>query len=301
MRAIMVLIIGSTALFGLAQEELKNLQIFPKDISRRELVNIMRGWAGDLGVRCMFCHYSPTGKFDDLEPESDRKETKKTARKMFKMMTELNESFFKDRDTKLSCYTCHHGTSDPRKLDDILAEALAEGGVAEVEKRYRDIREKYHGMGAYNFAAWAGLSTVAGSLGAEERYGEAKILHELNLEFNPDYDFSHYALGCHYLLVQVDKGKARDHFEKAMKGNSFWTPRRMLRLSEKFQKDGESDKVMALLQMVTEVAPDHADGHFHLGNALLESGDLEAARAAYQTALEKAPEHEGAKQALGEL
>ena len=143
----------------------------------------MRAWSGDLGVRCSFCHWGPTDKFDDLVFDSDNKQTKKTVRDMYRMMAEINKTFFATRDAKISCYTCHHGTNDPRRLDDILTEALDEGGVAQVETVYRKIRKKYHGLGAYNFGPWAGLNAIAGLLYEREELENAKFINELNLEF----------------------------------------------------------------------------------------------------------------------
>ena len=37
-------------------DKFTNLQVLPKDTSKTDLVGIMRNYAGDLGVRCGFCH-----------------------------------------------------------------------------------------------------------------------------------------------------------------------------------------------------------------------------------------------------
>jgi len=37
-------------------DEFTNLEVLPEDITRGELVSIMRGFAGALGVRCNHCH-----------------------------------------------------------------------------------------------------------------------------------------------------------------------------------------------------------------------------------------------------
>ena len=301
MKALAPLWIYMIAIGSPAQEQPKNLKIFPKDSSRREIVNTMRTWSADLGARCDFCHWGPTKKFDDIQFDSDKKETKKTARKMYKMMTQINETFFAESDTKISCYTCHHGTTDPRKLDDILMEAYAEGGYQRLDETYRKIRKKYHGLGSYNFAPWVGIATVAGKLGAEKKYAESSLLHKLNLEFNPDYDFSHYALGVHNLMDTSDLEKARAHFKSAMEGNDFWTPRRMVGLAQKLKKQNRNKQRKQALEILLELAPGHADGHCEMGNLLLDLGDEAGAREAFQTALEKQPGHEAATKALAEL
>ncbi len=283
-----------------ASSEFKNLKVLPSDIGREELKNIMNGWSVALGFRCDSCHWTPTGEFDDLEFELDKKETKKTARKMFQMMTRLNESFFAERETQISCYTCHHGTGDPRPIDEILAASFDEGGVAQVSRTYNDLREQYHGLGAYNFGPWTGLTTVAYRLAEKKQYEEAKALHELNLEHNPDYDGSHFALGVHYISVAPDEEKARHHMKRAMEGNAFWTPRRLLRLAASLESEERPAVAVTTLRLLTEIAPDVAEGHFQLGRALAATGSQDEARAAYRMALHKEPGHEAAKAALEE-
>ena len=296
--ALTILVLSGLAI---AQEEFKNLEILPKDIKRPQLMKIMRTWSGDLGVRCSHCHWGPTDKFKDLVFESEKKETKKTAREMYRMVTRINRNFFEKRDNQISCYTCHHGTSDPRKLDDILLEAYAEGGITRVDQTYRALRKRYHGMGAYNFGPWAGLTTLAGELFAQERYGDMKLVHQLNLEFNPGFDGSHSALGSYYIFVETNLEKARFHFDKSMAGNAFWTRRRMLELAKQLQKKAMTEESLTTLELLIEIAPNHAEGHFQYGNGLREAGKPDAARKAFQRALEIKPDHEGAAKALADL
>jgi hypothetical protein len=37
-------------------DKFTNLQVLPKEISKADLVSLMRNYAGDLNVRCGFCH-----------------------------------------------------------------------------------------------------------------------------------------------------------------------------------------------------------------------------------------------------
>ena len=63
---------------------------------------------GQLGVDCTFCHV-------DHEPthfEKDDNPKKETARKMMKMVFELNKNSF-DGKQAITCYTCHQGKPDP--------------------------------------------------------------------------------------------------------------------------------------------------------------------------------------------
>src|SRR6185436_1594899 len=76
-------------------DKLENLQVFPKDISKKELVTIMKTFTSGLGKRCDFCH---VGKGTDEVPfifASDEKAEKKTARAMIIMMKAINDQYLK--------------------------------------------------------------------------------------------------------------------------------------------------------------------------------------------------------------
>ena len=65
-----------------------NLKVLPKDITKPELINTMKGFAMQLGRRCRFCH----DVNDDLSEgnfASDKKIEKAAARVMIKMMAEI--------------------------------------------------------------------------------------------------------------------------------------------------------------------------------------------------------------------
>ena len=98
-----------------------NLKVLPKNTSDEDLHKIMKGWSKSLGVRCGFCHEAKApaeaGGKPKLDFASDAKEEKTTAREMFKMTEAINEKFIgkmKDKDLeKITCVTCHMGSSKP--------------------------------------------------------------------------------------------------------------------------------------------------------------------------------------------
>ena len=47
---------GATGAAGQIPDEFTNLQVLPEDITRAELVEIMKGFSGALDVRCSYCH-----------------------------------------------------------------------------------------------------------------------------------------------------------------------------------------------------------------------------------------------------
>src|SRR6478735_1217081 len=87
----------------------KNLKIFPKDISRADLLSNMKFFSQSLGVRCTFCHVGVEGQPPSTyDFASDAKKEKLTARKMLAMVHRINEQEFgiKDfKDVKVTCFT----------------------------------------------------------------------------------------------------------------------------------------------------------------------------------------------------
>ena len=100
-----------------------NLQFFPKDIPREQLIATMRGFTRSLGVRCDYCHVSATvnGK-DELDFPSDAKDEKRNARTMLRMAHAINTDWLSrlpadhgDEPPHVTCWTCHRGKSHPEE------------------------------------------------------------------------------------------------------------------------------------------------------------------------------------------
>jgi hypothetical protein len=103
-------------------EKPTNLKILPKNISGKELHNIMRGFSMSLGVRCGFCHVSEQvegqtkSKFDFA---SDNKPEKNIARNMMRMTQAINENYIGKMIgadhalEQIACVTCHMGRKTP--------------------------------------------------------------------------------------------------------------------------------------------------------------------------------------------
>jgi hypothetical protein len=102
--------------------EPKNLKILPKDIDRKELLNVMRSFSQAMGVRCVYCHVagSDPNDWSAYNFESDRKENKEATRAMMKYTDAVNQSFPtevgdepKAGEQRVTCYTCHQGQRHP--------------------------------------------------------------------------------------------------------------------------------------------------------------------------------------------
>jgi len=100
-----------------AAPQFKNLQLFPKDITRDQLMSNMKLFAQSLGVRCVHCHVGEEGKpLSTFDFASDAKPQKQVARKMLAMVHRINSEDFgvKDfKDVKVTCFTCHRGSTKP--------------------------------------------------------------------------------------------------------------------------------------------------------------------------------------------
>jgi photosynthetic reaction center cytochrome c subunit len=97
----------------------KNLQVLPKDLTRQQVVQIMRGFTRGLGVRCPYCHVGEEGAdLSTFDFASDEKANKKTARLMIQMSEEANTKLANVGDKpagerRVTCYTCHRGQEKP--------------------------------------------------------------------------------------------------------------------------------------------------------------------------------------------
>lgn len=97
-----------------------NLKVLPKNIPPKELMNIMHGFAGSLGVHCTFCHVR-NEQTRKMNFASDEKPEKASARVMMRMTREMNEKYIarihdpeaKPDEKHVTCGTCHRGHARP--------------------------------------------------------------------------------------------------------------------------------------------------------------------------------------------
>ena len=109
------------------QSQFKNLQVFPKDIPRDDLIAAMRGFTRGLGVKCNHCHVvTATEPKEVLDFPNDAKEEKRVARVMIQMVSQINGTWLprveaaegehvtaEEIETRVSCWTCHRGKTEP--------------------------------------------------------------------------------------------------------------------------------------------------------------------------------------------
>src|SRR5262245_23019721 len=138
----------------------ENLQYFPKDITREQLIQRMREFSFGLGVRCQYCHPGGDGvSFEGVSFSSDDKPAKTKARTMLRMLDQINNVSLPQLTARaqprvsVECSTCHRGVAVPRSLQTVLVETVDAEGAAAAVDRYRTLRKDAL-LGRYNFGEW---------------------------------------------------------------------------------------------------------------------------------------------------
>jgi hypothetical protein len=209
--AIAAVFVSSIGAWAQDQEKPKNLQYFPKDISRKELIGIMRQFSFATGLRCEGCHVQKAdGKMDFA---SDGKDEKRTARVMLKMVDDINKSYIdklgQANAIQVQCVTCHRALSKPQPINAVLAETIEKKDVNAAIAQYKDLRTKYYGSARYDFSETP-LNQLSESLMAKDKNKDAVAITEMNAELNaPVSGWTQHVLAqAHIANGDKDKAKA---------------------------------------------------------------------------------------------
>jgi hypothetical protein len=166
-------------------DKFTNLQVFPKDTPKAELQSTMRRFAFALNVRCPYCHMERPDKSIDFA--ADDKQAKKTARIMLQMVATINHNYVGKLENgsaaRVECVTCHHGITQPKTMNAVLANSIETQGIDASVKLYHDLRGQYYGTGAYDFGETP-LNQLAESLLASHKSKEAVAIMEMNFASN---------------------------------------------------------------------------------------------------------------------
>ena len=114
-----------------AEQRYKNIQIF-RGLPAAQLEPTMAFIAGSLGVKCNHCHVNPFDK--------DDKPTKLVARRMIKMVFDLNKGSF-NGERAVSCFTCHRGNLTPVSVPVVGANPWAPGSPSKPETALPAVKE----------------------------------------------------------------------------------------------------------------------------------------------------------------
>ena len=223
-----MLLLGSRPVSGQIPERFTNLEVLPKDIGRRDLVQTMREWASALGVRCGHCHTGGNPEtLEGVDFASDEKWEKRTARAMLRMVRAVETDYLQRLESRpetagakpgpavaLACVTCHRALRRPETIDVVLARVLHEDGPEAAVRTYKELRQQYLGRGSYDFSERP-VNTLAERLLHEKRSGDARRLLEMSADFNPDAAWLRHLLG-EARLAEGDRAGALAAFERAL-------------------------------------------------------------------------------------
>lgn len=198
MKRALVGVVLLTALFAVRSlnaqwppDSIENLQVLPEDMSIRQLVGVMRGFAGGLGVRCIYCHVGDDpSDLSTTDFASDERIQKRKAREMLRMVQTINNELLaavperSDPPVEVTCQTCHHGVTKPVDIRDILAETAEMHGADSAITQYESLREEYYGTDSYDFSPFM-LANVAEQI-ARPAMPTALDLLEYNAERYPN-------------------------------------------------------------------------------------------------------------------
>src|ERR1043166_3476458 len=116
-------------------DSLVNVRVIPRTTPVINVIGTMRNFAGDLGVRCQFCHVGREGQpLDQFDFATDEKRTKLVARQMMLMVQERNRRVDSlpgrmAGGLQVTCMTCHRGVSRPTPLSAVMVEAATAAGA----------------------------------------------------------------------------------------------------------------------------------------------------------------------------
>ena len=205
-------------------DTLVNTKVFPHSTPVPQVLGVMRNIAGDLGVRCQFCHVGKEGQpLSQFDFASDDKRTKLVARQMMLMLQEINRRL----DTipgkpspalQATCGTCHRGLSRPMPLATQMVETAAAAGADSAIRAYRALHARYYGRDAYDFGEQT-LNTAAFRLARAGRFDEALALLRLNDEQYPAASSTLVTRG-NVVLMRGDTAGAVAAFREAVRRDS---------------------------------------------------------------------------------
>lgn len=105
-----------------------NLKVLPKDLTGKQVHELMENWAGSLGVHCDNCHAADPTKIGPngrprLNFADDSKEDKDKARLMYRMTEDVNKNYVSMMEedkgkhpANVTCGTCHRGHKEPEEF-----------------------------------------------------------------------------------------------------------------------------------------------------------------------------------------
>jgi tetratricopeptide (TPR) repeat protein len=218
------ILVDSRTLWTQIPDKFENLQVLPKDIPKRELVEMMKGFTSGLGQSCEYCHVGEGRDLSTFNFASDEKAPKKTARAMIQMVHAINEQYLGKIQTSskmrinVTCSTCHHGQARPEPIEDVIRAKLNEDGIESAIQKYRDLRKQYYGDYVFDFTE-SPLNRLSTELAQKEKLSDSIALLKLNAEYHNQSAWVEFLLGEVFLKNGMTD-EALLHYKKSLELDS---------------------------------------------------------------------------------
>jgi hypothetical protein len=212
---------GAQAAGKFPADSLTNTRVIPHGTPVIQVIGTMRNFAGDLGVRCQFCHVGQEGQpLEQFDFVSDTKRNKLVARQMMLMVLDINKRLdsLPGRPVaglQVTCATCHRGVSRPVPLATVIADVATAAGPDSAVRAYRGLRQRYYGRAAYDFGE-ASLNIAAFRLGRAGKFDEAFALLKINEENFPNSS-GMYVFRGNISLMRADTNAAAAAYHEAIR------------------------------------------------------------------------------------
>jgi hypothetical protein len=213
-----------------APPPMTNLQVWPKDAPRAQVIQIMNAFNDSLGVQCNYCHVQegPGGRNDFA---SDEKREKRVARQMILLRDSINVmlpaivgkpagagptsgSGNPGAPVRVLCSSCHRGLPVPRSIADVVTDASASGGAPVGLAKYKELRAQYYGGQEYDFRENSLLAIAQRAMTAKNP-DDALAYLQANLEYFPKSARTYQAMAQARNAKGDKQGAIRD-LEKAV-------------------------------------------------------------------------------------
>lgn len=209
---------------GGGEPPMTNLQVWPKDASRAQVLGTMNAFNESLGVECTYCHVADFA--------SDEKREKVVARQMILLRDSINVmlaavvgkpagagptsgSGLPGAPVRVLCRSCHRGLPIPVQLADVVTEAAARGGTAAALAKYAELRTRYYGGQEYDFNNENTLLTLAQRAMTAKKPDDAIPYLQTNLEHFPKSARTYQAM-AQARSAKGDRQGAITDLEKAL-------------------------------------------------------------------------------------
>jgi len=296
----------------LPQQTFKNLKVLPKDTTQEGIDSVMAGFTRALGVRCAYCHVGEEGK--PMRHEDfplDDKPTKRKARAMMQMTQDLNDKYLAQLEThvsppiKVQCFTCHHGVSQPRTLQDLLTTAYDTGGVDSTLSRYHALRDRFYGRAAYDFGE-VPLADVGTKLRQAGHGADNLRVQALNVEMNPNSAFAkrryaNAAIGDAFRTQSVQAATDTLRSYQQRYGAAIVSEEMVNDVAYQLVAEKRLDTAIALFKLNAVDHPESGNVYDSLGEAYAMRGDRNLAIESYTKAVAHDSTNVHAKQQINEL